>query len=774
MISISIPDGELEKIQASTDHSYKCSEGSVTVTVPDGYTGDYSSEAIDNSLTKDLAIEYFRGRGNSTWKLDKKPYKFKLDKKADLLGMGKDKSWVLLANRFDPTLLRNRIAMYMADKMGLEFTPKCLPVDLVINGVYQGSYSLSQNIKTGNTRIDIDKLNKDNTSGGALTGGYIIALDPWTANTPESMFRTNSSIRFMIDTPKYEVDENGEMEGNSAQKQYIKDYVQKTENAIFGEDFKDKDGIPYTDYMDIDSAINYWWLQEFTKNIDGFISPSTYLYKKRNGMLYWGPIWDMDQCIKGTTINLFEPKSNTVGFDSRPMKWLDYLRSYNTEYRNRLKSRWPVVDTLVNELTADGGVIDKMAEETRLSWQNDYLKWGGYGMLAGKSYDPVLFTKHVNYIKEWMKNRQAWINGHLSDEYLTESCHCVTFINNNNILGTRYYSHNGQFLQYPYPPAKEGYIFRGWLRESDGKIFSDTDYITEDMTLIPEYVELSEAKQAEQLFFNVTDVWAEISDRNFQPEITAIPSEYDDCTIKWTSSYPEIADVNALGDGTVYLNSTGKTTITAELMSGNKVSYDLTVYDSMETHFNKAASIVSDKDTIIMDPGETRQLNVSMEPKPCIQDVKYFVFNSEICSVGEAGNITAQKPGTTTIQYKSKSNYDLKGNITIIVNKYDNTLKVKAVPVKLKASALKKRSRTIARKNALKITAPIGKVTYSKVKVSKAKYKNKFKVNKSTGRITVSKGLKKGTYKLTISVKAGGDKEHLFSSKNVTVRIKVN
>jgi len=84
--------------------------------VPSGYTGEFSEKVLTD--LENLSLEYIRGRGNSTWEESKKPFKFKLNTKANLLGMGKGKHWILLANSYDDTLLRNRIAAYMGRRLG--------------------------------------------------------------------------------------------------------------------------------------------------------------------------------------------------------------------------------------------------------------------------------------------------------------------------------------------------------------------------------------------------------------------------------------------------------------------------------------------------------------------------------------------------------------------------------------------------------------------------------------------------------------------------------
>ena len=121
-----------------------------------------------------------RGRGNSTWnQKEKKPFKIKLDKKEDIFGFGKNKHWVLLANAFDPSLIRNRITFKLSEALVFEFTPQGVPVDLVIKGdrygtKYLGNYWFGENIRVDDNRLEIDELDEDDTEMPAITGGYLI------------------------------------------------------------------------------------------------------------------------------------------------------------------------------------------------------------------------------------------------------------------------------------------------------------------------------------------------------------------------------------------------------------------------------------------------------------------------------------------------------------------------------------------------------------------------------------------------------------------------
>lgn len=127
--------GTIQSMNSSEDHSAEC-YGTVDLRVPDSFNADETFRdeyGVQESLDG-LVLEYIRGRGNSTWSDIKKPYKVKLDKSVDLFGFGKNKHWLLIANRYDNSLVRNRMTYWLAARLGMEYTPQCVPVEVVMNG----------------------------------------------------------------------------------------------------------------------------------------------------------------------------------------------------------------------------------------------------------------------------------------------------------------------------------------------------------------------------------------------------------------------------------------------------------------------------------------------------------------------------------------------------------------------------------------------------------------------------------------------------------------
>jgi hypothetical protein len=97
-----------------------------------------------------------------------------------------------------------------------------------------------------------------------------------------------------------------------------------------------------------------------------------------------------------------------------------------------------------------------------------------------------------------------------------------------------------------------------------------------------------------------------------------------------------------------------------------------------------------------------------------------------------------------------------------------NTLTVKAKTATIKYAKVKSKKQTVAVKSVLAISKAKGKVSYEKKSGNKG-----ITINKTTGKVTVKKGLKKGTYKIKVKVKAAGDDNYNSAAKTVTFKIKV-
>lgn len=270
----------------------------------------------DGNIQYDGALDYIKGRGNSTWTADKKPYNIKLDKKTDLFGMGKSKKWCLLANASDSTFIRNELAYDFAQNIGVVETSDTFQLNLYINGNYEGLYMMTEKVEIGSNRVDIydlegetEKVNDADLDtyklAGAqnsrewgtikyaeipnnpdeITGGYLLELEKIYRYTAEaSGFITNIGQAIVVKTPEF---------ASKAQVEYISAYYQEFENALYSATGYNEKGKHYSEYIDVESLARMYIAEEFATNFDG-CSSSFYLYKDVNGKLVAGPAWDFD------------------------------------------------------------------------------------------------------------------------------------------------------------------------------------------------------------------------------------------------------------------------------------------------------------------------------------------------------------------------------------------------------------------------------------------------------------------------------------------------
>jgi spore coat protein CotH len=118
-------------------------------------TGKVSMAGYGNYDDLKSTAVNIKGRGNSTWYYDKKPYRLKFDKKISICGLTKAKNYVLLANYIDPTLMRNAVALKIAQLLGISYTNHCIPVNLILNGKYRGSYMLTEKVGLNSASVDV-------------------------------------------------------------------------------------------------------------------------------------------------------------------------------------------------------------------------------------------------------------------------------------------------------------------------------------------------------------------------------------------------------------------------------------------------------------------------------------------------------------------------------------------------------------------------------------------------------------------------------------------
>jgi hypothetical protein len=341
-----------------------------------------------------------------------------------LLGFPEEEDWILYAPYSDKALIRNALIYDLSRDIG-RYASRLKFVDVSINGTYNGVYVLLEKLKRDSNRIDINNLRENEISGEDLTGGYILKIDKadgpnettYTATTAiTSNYAPNNAtsgqkIYFLYDTPDSE-------DILTEQRDYITNYMHDFEDALAGDNFTDPE-MGYAKYINSESFIDFFLLNELSNNVDGF-RLSTWLTKDKNEKLNMGPIWDFNlafgnanYCGGGDT-NVWAYKFNSRcsgDFWEIPFWWDRLMQdpAFVTSLQNRwLELRGGVfsngsimakIDAYVETLTLAGVIQDNFAKWPVLGqyvWPNNFV---------GNSY-----TEEIDYLKGWVNNRLNWLD----------------------------------------------------------------------------------------------------------------------------------------------------------------------------------------------------------------------------------------------------------------------------------------------------------------------------------------------------------------------------
>ncbi|MBQ1522636.1 MAG: CotH kinase family protein [Erysipelotrichaceae bacterium] len=656
-INIDESQGTIARMYDSVDHNVYC-YGTISISVPENF---HYSDFADKVLKSVDGLQMsMRGRGNSTWSAytEKKPFKIKLDKKADILGLGENKHWVLLANHFDSTLIKNRITAWLGDQMGFDFTPRGVPVDLVLSGdiygtKYLGSYYLSENVRVDTNRLEIDELKEGDTDPDVITGGYLLQNGYQVDKNSPDRFFTSRNADWATHTPSFDTSDNvllgaaeeeteeafagrdlGDGYVNKAQQEYIQNYIQMFEDVLF------EQGTEYRKLMDLESAAKYWLLQTFTLNGDGYATGSTYMYKVRDsaegvGKIYWGPLWDFDFG--------WDKQAKTTGIPYGH-EWIKPML-YDTAdggFVEEIHKQWPVMKENLLKLIEDGGIIDQYYEETKVSAHRDHD-------IYHEDSDET-FEWNIEHLKGWIRERLAWFDENLS--MIDNMVHKVTYMVDGEVYDILFKAESETIDGSEPFPEKDGYVFIGWTDEN-GNIINSTTEITEDRIITAKYLSDEEATHAADIALRKDNDMFRYNVHIFMYQIPyeIIPADAVDQKIEWTSSDEEYATVDS--NGLVQYNGPGTVTLTARLKFGTTRQFTLTVIDG---ELPVPQAIIPEETEITLSPEEQKPIYISTDPTPTkINEYYYESGDESIVTVDEYGVLKAIGEGQTTVTIKTVS-----------------------------------------------------------------------------------------------------------------------
>lgn len=336
----------------------------------------------------DVLIESvnIKGRGNSTWELAKKPYALKFDKKVSLLNEPKDKSWVLLANYTDKTMLRNAIAFYMGHISDLDYTPRYHFVELIINGRYNGTYQLCDKLKIAKDRVNVGD------------DGFLLEIDSRAPEEEDSRYFRVEHLSEVINI------KDPNVEYNDDDYNYAKKYVTDVDSVLYSSNFTDpQEG--WQKYMDINSFVDWFLINEIAKNNDARLWSSCYMNLKRGNKLKMGPIWDFDLSMGNISFNDCHLIS---GFWIKNTSW--YARLFkDPAFVAKVKERFDFFYSKRNDIMR---VINANATYLKYAVQENDNKWHTFYTQTWPNYDIWgSYNNEVQSMKEWLNARFEWLKG---------------------------------------------------------------------------------------------------------------------------------------------------------------------------------------------------------------------------------------------------------------------------------------------------------------------------------------------------------------------------
>lgn len=363
-----------------------------TVRIIDSADGEYGD------MSGEITI---RVRGNSTSVADKKPYNIKFAEKTSVLGMTEGRKWCLIANHYDKTLMRNKLAFHLSELCGDIYAIQSRYCDVYLNGTLQGNYLICQPVSDG--VLDI------NTQSGDFIVERIVLLEG------ENDFHLSENAGYVFDSPERE-------EMSEEFRREIIGFMKKADSAIISGNQSEIESL-----IDIDSFVSAYLVHELLKDCD-IVTGSTYFYRK-NGILYAGPVWDMD-LSSGNVSHFYDQDkyriyNNVNGFGDSSgdsalgiwaqQEWFSYLMKCSF-FSDAVKEKYLSLSAEIQKLYKDNGYIDTLCTEYGGSFSRNYNEAGWSVSIPYCDYENEspenTFDGNVNYLKEWLSRRDEYLRGY--------------------------------------------------------------------------------------------------------------------------------------------------------------------------------------------------------------------------------------------------------------------------------------------------------------------------------------------------------------------------
>lgn len=390
----------------------------IDTNTPSGRTTLTSS----NNYLGQVGIEL---HGSSSQGFPKKSFSIELNNEngqsvdASLLGLPAGSDWLLYPSYDDKTFMNNVLTHALFGALG-RYSIRCKYAELFLRstpgkltaGDYHGIYILMERIRVDQNRLDLATLDATDNTPPDVTGGYLFSKDKISPG--DLTFTTTSGEQLIMRYPKSD-------KITQPQLDYFTGHVNTFEAALYGSNWRDP-VTGYRNFIDVDSFVDFHWIVEYSKNIDG-VRISNYMHKDRNGLLTAGPIWDWDlswgnaNYLEGGKTNGWYYPQMSDGDDI----WLRRLRT-DPDFYQQIIDRWGALRLNVFNPT---NILAQADQITNLVWEaqaRDFATWprlGTYvwpnpnGSAGGWDVDyvnPTTYDGIITQFKNFVRGRYQWID----------------------------------------------------------------------------------------------------------------------------------------------------------------------------------------------------------------------------------------------------------------------------------------------------------------------------------------------------------------------------
>jgi hypothetical protein len=358
--------------------------------------------------------------------------------------MPAENDWILLANYNDKTFMRNALAYDLSRKMG-HYAPRTRAVEVIVNNEYQGIYILMEKIKRDKGRVDIAKLTNLDISGDDVSGGYIFKIDYYnSSNSWQSSFRP---IDYPGKTVNYVYADPDPTELLWQQKEYLKTAVNSFESVLYSTNFKDQ-AKGYPAWVDVNSFIDYFIVNELSRNVDGF-KKSVYFFKDKDskgGKINAGPVWDFDWAWKNIwDCSTFQATDGSgwsykindcLAYGPYSNGWMvRFLQDEN--FANALNTRYFELRKSFLSTQYLNSYIDSVQNLVNEAQVRHYSRWRILGISAGApevDSQPDSYAGVVYKFRNWIQTRLNWLDKNMPGKTITTSAEHIEITDNYRIF----------------------------------------------------------------------------------------------------------------------------------------------------------------------------------------------------------------------------------------------------------------------------------------------------------------------------------------------------